>query len=134
MFLYLKNKFMAFPHKTHFSVPRWGNYRVSAWNSINCHTCLLEQRLKHADFDRFQGFIKRLTLYQQRLLSIGNTSVIFRQPSSDFKVIETDESGVDNYHNCIGSIIVMYRRTSVTNDNQFKILQGEVSVHSISQG
>lgn len=82
----------------------------------------------------FKDSLKDLHYYQQRLLSIGNTSVIFRQPSSDFKVFETDESGVDNYHNCIGSIIVMYRRTSVTNDNQFKILQGEVSVHSISQG
>ena len=40
---------------------------------------------------------------------------------------------VENYHNYIGSVIAMYR-TSVTNDSQFNILQGEALVCLTLQG
>lgn len=50
-----------------------------------------------------------------------------------FKITETDNSEVKNYHNYIGSMTAMYR-TSATNDSQFHIIQGEALVHSTLQG
>lgn len=64
---------MTFPHKN-FSKSQDEIIRVSVLNSINCHTCSLEQSIRHADFNRFLGLIKRLTRHQKRLLTIENNT------------------------------------------------------------